>query len=58
MNYAISVAEACERADTVTVLTEWPEFVDLGPIDLQGVVRARFVIDGRSAFGGRSAAAL
>ena len=31
LNYAVSVEEACERADAVLVLTEWREFVDLEP---------------------------
>ncbi len=31
LNYATSVAEACDRADVVLVLTEWSEFTALGP---------------------------
>ncbi|BDT93628.1 putative UDP-glucose 6-dehydrogenase [Nocardia sputorum] len=48
LNYATSVAEACERADVVLVLTEWDEFTALRPQDLDGVVRARSIIDGRN----------
>ncbi|MFI9411793.1 UDP-glucose dehydrogenase family protein [Nocardia gamkensis] len=48
LNYATSVAEACERADVVLVLTEWDEFTALRPRDLEGVVRARSIIDGRN----------
>jgi UDPglucose 6-dehydrogenase len=48
LNYATSVAEACERADVVLVLTEWDEFTALRPCDLEGVVRARSIIDGRN----------
>ncbi|NUP25648.1 MAG: UDP-glucose 6-dehydrogenase, partial [Nocardia sp.] len=48
LNYATSVVEACERADVVLVLTEWNEFVELRPRDLDTVVRARSVIDGRN----------
>lgn len=48
LNYAVSVAEACERADAVLVLTEWQEFVDLDPDDLADRVRARVVVDGRN----------
>ncbi len=33
--------QACERADTVLVLTEWREFIDLEPADLANRVRAR-----------------
>ncbi|VEG46204.1 nucleotide sugar dehydrogenase [Mycolicibacterium flavescens] len=48
LTYATSVAEACERADAVLVLTEWREFVELDPVDLVGVVRAKVVVDGRN----------
>ena len=41
LNYAVSVAEACEGADAVLVLTEWQEFIDLDPDDLADRVRAR-----------------
>ncbi|MFF0488892.1 UDP-glucose dehydrogenase family protein [Nocardia sp. NPDC003482] len=48
LNYATSVAEACERADVVLVLTEWREFTALTPADLDPVVRSRSIIDGRN----------
>lgn len=48
LNYATSIAEACERADVVLVLTEWDEFTALRPQDLDRVVRARSIIDGRN----------
>ncbi|AHH22057.1 UDP-glucose dehydrogenase family protein [Nocardia nova] len=48
LNYATSVTEACDRADVVLVLTEWAEFTALSPHDLEGVVRARSIIDGRN----------
>ena len=48
LNYATSVAEACDRADVVLVLTEWAEFTALSPHDLDGVVRTRSIIDGRN----------
>jgi UDPglucose 6-dehydrogenase len=48
LNYAVSVAEACERADAVLVLTEWQEFIELDPDDLAGQVRARVIVDGRN----------
>lgn len=48
LNYAVSVEEACERADAVLVLTEWRQFVDLDPDDLADRVRARVVVDGRN----------
>ncbi|WP_099025601.1 UDP-glucose dehydrogenase family protein [Mycolicibacterium palauense] len=48
LTYSTSVAEACDRADAVLVLTEWQEFVDLDPAELAGIVRARVVVDGRN----------
>ncbi|ORV09206.1 UDP-glucose dehydrogenase family protein [Mycobacterium celatum] len=48
LNYAVSVAEACERADAVLVLTEWREFVDLDPDELADQVRAKVIVDGRN----------
>ncbi|MFC9893520.1 UDP-glucose dehydrogenase family protein [Nocardia sp. NPDC127579] len=48
LNYATSVTEACDRADVVLVLTEWDEFTALRPAELDRVVRARSIIDGRN----------
>src|ERR1700756_964272 len=48
LNYAVSVEEACDRADAVLVLTEWKEFVDLDPDQLADRVRSRVVVDGRN----------
>ena len=48
LDYATSVAEACERADLVMVLTEWREFIDLDPRELAGTVRTKVVVDGRN----------
>ncbi len=48
LNYAVSVEEACERADAVLVLTEWRQFVELDPEDLADQVRARVIVDGRN----------
>lgn len=48
LNYAVSITEACERADAVLVLTEWPAFVDLDPGDLADHVRAKVIVDGRN----------
>ncbi len=48
LTYATSVAEACDRADAVLVLTEWAEFVDLNPEELAGTVRTKVVVDGRN----------
>ncbi|OBH50077.1 UDP-glucose/GDP-mannose dehydrogenase family protein [Mycobacterium sp. E2479] len=48
LNYAVSVEEACERADAVLVLTEWRQFVEMDPNDLTDRVRARVIVDGRN----------
>jgi UDPglucose 6-dehydrogenase len=48
LTYATSVMDACERADAVLVLTEWPEFVELDPAQLAETVRAKVVVDGRN----------
>ncbi|MEW5809688.1 MAG: UDP-glucose/GDP-mannose dehydrogenase family protein [Actinomycetota bacterium] len=48
LNYSVSVAEACDRADAVLVLTEWAEFVEMDPETLAGTVRTKVVVDGRN----------
>ncbi|GCE44088.1 UDP-glucose/GDP-mannose dehydrogenase family protein [Rhodococcus sp. USK10] len=48
LNYATSAVEACDNADAVLLLTEWAEFAALKPEDLNGVVRARVMVDGRN----------
>lgn len=48
LSYADSTLEACEGADVVLVLTEWQEFKALRPEDLDSVVRAKKLIDGRN----------
>lgn len=53
LNYSTSVTEACDRADAVMVLTEWPEFVNLDPEQLGSAVRSRVVVDGRNCLDAR-----
>lgn len=48
LDYATSAAEACENADAILLLTEWPEFAKLQPSDLDDVVRRRVMVDGRN----------
>ncbi|CAN5610701.1 UDP-glucose/GDP-mannose dehydrogenase family protein [soil metagenome] len=48
LNYATSAIEACDRADAILVLTEWQEFVDLDPVELADITRAKVVVDGRN----------
>lgn len=47
LSYAESVMEACQQSDVMLVLTEWAEFRELNPSDLNAVVRRRVLIDGR-----------
>ncbi|GGC62375.1 putative UDP-glucose 6-dehydrogenase (UdgA) [Hoyosella rhizosphaerae] len=48
LNYSESIEDACEKADIVLVLTEWPEFRNLDPQILDGVVRQKIIADGRT----------
>jgi UDPglucose 6-dehydrogenase len=49
LGYADSAVEACRGADLVLHLTEWPEFGEITPDDLDGVVAGRRIFDGRNA---------
>ena len=46
LDYATSATEACDNADAILLLTEWPEFAKLQPSDLADVVRRRVMVDG------------
>ena len=48
LGYATSVAHACEGADATLILTEWDQFRELDPSELDAVVRQRIIIDGRN----------
>jgi UDPglucose 6-dehydrogenase len=48
LRYTNDVREACKGVDVTLVLTEWDEFKALVPADLDPVVRARRIIDGRN----------
>jgi UDPglucose 6-dehydrogenase len=48
LGYATTALEACHGADATLVLTEWAQFCDLEPADLDSVVRQRSIIDGRN----------
>ena len=48
LGYATDVFDACRGADVTMVLTEWGQFRQLEPTDLNGVVRQRNIIDGRN----------
>jgi UDPglucose 6-dehydrogenase len=46
--YADSAVDACRDADLVLHLTEWPEFREITPDDLEGVVAHPRLFDGRN----------
>jgi UDPglucose 6-dehydrogenase len=48
LTYADSAIEACRDADLVLHLTEWPEFLEITPVDLEGVVSRPVLFDGRN----------
>lgn len=48
LNYAPDLAAAVQDADLVLLLTEWDEFKTLLPADLEPLVGARKIIDGRN----------
>jgi UDPglucose 6-dehydrogenase len=48
LSYATSALEACEGADAILVLTEWKQFRELEPGDVETVVRQRNIMDGRN----------
>lgn len=49
LSYADSANEAAESADVVLLLTEWPQYVGLDPVELGQVVKQRRILDGRNA---------
>jgi UDPglucose 6-dehydrogenase len=48
LTYCDSALDACQDADVVVHLTEWPEFRELRPRDLDGTVAGRRILDGRN----------
>ena len=43
-----SALEACDGADALAVLTEWPEFASITPADVASRLSAAVVVDGRN----------
>lgn len=43
-----SALEACDGADALAVLTEWPEFTGVNPDDVASRLKATVVVDGRN----------
>lgn len=48
LNYVDGLIDAVEGADAVLLLTEWQEFRDMKPGDIEGLVAERRIIDGRN----------
>jgi UDPglucose 6-dehydrogenase len=48
LDYFASVEEAAREADVVLVLTEWREYRDIDPVELDSVVSVRAILDGRN----------
>ncbi len=48
LHYSHSESDACNNTDLVMVLTEWPQFCELRPSDLEPFVRKKVLIDGRN----------
>jgi UDPglucose 6-dehydrogenase len=43
-----SALEACDGADALAVLTEWPEFASITPVDVASRLSSSVVVDGRN----------
>ncbi|OIJ67785.1 UDP-glucose dehydrogenase family protein [Streptomyces mangrovisoli] len=48
LQYALDATKACERADVVLHLTEWPQYRELDPTALAAVVHTPALVDGRN----------
>ena len=48
INVVPSAVEACSGADALAVLTEWPEFSKVSPMEVAGVLNNPRVVDGRN----------
>ncbi|WP_144670847.1 UDP-glucose/GDP-mannose dehydrogenase family protein [Arthrobacter sp. U41] len=48
LNYCPTLSEAVSGADVVLVLTEWQEFCDMRPQEIQALVNTQQIVDGRN----------
>jgi UDPglucose 6-dehydrogenase len=48
LEFAHDVTKACEHADLVLHLTDWPEYRDIEPAELAELVRSPIIIDARN----------
>lgn len=53
LTYTLDVDKACEDADLVLHLTDWPEYRDIDPAALADVVRAPVLLDARNSIEAR-----
>lgn len=51
--YALDVDKACEDADLVLHLTDWPEYRDIDPAALAALVRSPVLLDARNSLDSR-----
>ena len=49
LDYTDDLVKACEDADVVLHLTDWPEYREADPVALAQIVRARRIVDARHA---------
>ncbi|WP_338693274.1 UDP-glucose/GDP-mannose dehydrogenase family protein [Streptomyces sp. Q6] len=54
LTYALDIPKACEGADLVLHLTQWPEYRAIDPAALAGVVRTPLILDARNCLDGRA----
>ncbi|MFI7008701.1 UDP-glucose dehydrogenase family protein [Streptomyces sp. NPDC050145] len=54
LTYVLDVPKACEGADLVLHLTQWPEYRVLSPAALAAVVRTPLILDARNCLDGRA----
>ncbi|GAA3145663.1 UDP-glucose dehydrogenase family protein [Streptomyces rectiviolaceus] len=52
--YALDIDKACEDADLVLHLTNWPEYQDIDPAALAALVRSPVLLDARNSLDPRS----
>ncbi|MEV0321464.1 UDP-glucose dehydrogenase family protein [Streptomyces sp. NPDC050658] len=54
LDYTLEIEKACEDADLVLHLTNWPEYQDIDPTALASVVRAPVLLDARNSLDPRA----
>src|SRR4051794_30526151 len=50
VEFKASAEEAVEGADAVVLVTEWPEFAELDPVELARGMRGKTLVDGRNLY--------